>query len=75
MILSGLFLVTVLAFDEPTPPESTPPLKVITTVKASPLCKALRTNVFSAIDGLRSNDMLAQQGRTLLALWPRARCC
>ncbi|HVR45862.1 MAG TPA: hypothetical protein VMT95_04415 [Candidatus Binatia bacterium] len=48
----------------PTPP---PALKTIIRMKTSPFCEAFRENVFHAVEGLRVNDRVIEQGRSLLA--------
>lgn len=50
-----------------TPVPSAPPeLKVITTVKSSTACTALRTNVYFAVGGVLANDSLVEQSGVLL---------
>lgn len=41
-------------------------LKVITNVRSSAVCATLRRNVFQAVQGLRVNDGLIEQGKLIL---------
>jgi hypothetical protein len=60
-------IALVLAAVTAATPQPWPtPLKTIATVRSSTLCTTLRENVFGAVEGLRSNDALAEQGHALL---------
>ena len=49
-------------------PSSTP--KTIIRTKTSPFCQTFRDNVFYAIEGLRINDRVLDEGHSLLSTWP-----
>jgi hypothetical protein len=69
MLLALIFLVAQV---QPTasaaaPSPSAAPLKTIVTVKSSLLCTTLRDNLSYAVQGLRINDNMIDQGRLLLS--------
>lgn len=69
MMLGAAFMILALQkpsgpAPNPTPP---PPLKTIIRMKTSPFCEAFRENVFHAVEGLRVNDRVIEQSRSLLA--------
>lgn len=60
----------ILAFQTPlgaAPSPAPAPLKTIIRIKTSPFCQVFRDNVFRAVEGLRINDRVIDQGRLLLA--------
>lgn len=49
-------------------PSPTPP-KTIVRTKSTPFCTVFRENVFRAVQGLRINDSVIDQGQSILAKW------
>ena len=58
-------LLQIAQLSAPATP-SPGPLKVITDVKSSPVCDALKSNVFQAIQGLQANDNLVATGGMMM---------
>jgi hypothetical protein len=46
----------------------TPPPTII-RLKTTPFCQVFRDNVFKAVQGLRVNDLVIDQGRSILSKW------
>lgn len=53
----------------PSPSPAPPPLKTIIRIRSTPFCTVFRENVFHAVQGLRINDLVIDQGRSVLAKW------
>lgn len=66
MLANVVLAVSLAIGTTPWPSPAPTALKVIVTVKSSLLCTTLRDNVARAVDGLRVNDKIIDQGRTLL---------
>jgi hypothetical protein len=63
-------LSLLLAQVPATPPSVSPtPPKTIIRIRSTPFCTVFRENVFHAVQGLRVNDFVIDQGRSLLAKW------
>jgi hypothetical protein len=67
-----LTLALALTVAQVTPLPSAPPLKVIITVKSSPLCQSLTDTVFPTISGLQSNDRIIASTKPVLQDFGRA---
>lgn len=50
-----------------SPPQTPPP--TIIRLKTTPFCQIFRDNVFKAVQGLRVNDLVIDQGRSILSKW------
>ena len=61
-----LILALALTVAQVTPLPSAPPLKVIITVKSTPLCQSLTDTVFPTISGLQSNDRIVASTKPVL---------
>jgi hypothetical protein len=61
-----LTLALALMVAQATPLPSAPPLKVIITVKSTPLCQSLTDTVFPTISGLQSNDRIVASTKPVL---------
>ncbi len=63
------FLLASFVLSTRTPSPQPPPVapKQIERIRSSPLCDALRQNLFQAVAGLRANDGLVIQGRMMQA--------
>jgi hypothetical protein len=59
-------LAIALTVAQVTPLPSAPPLKVIITVKSTPLCQSLTDTVFPTISGLQSNDRIVAATKPVL---------
>lgn len=60
----------ILALQTPlgaAPSPAPTPLKTIIRIRTSPFCQVFSSNVFHAVEGLRVNDRVIDQGRLLLA--------
>jgi hypothetical protein len=63
-------LSLLLAQVPATQPSPSPaPLKTIIRIRSTPFCTVFRENVFHAVQGLRINDLVIDQGRSVLAKW------
>ncbi len=63
-------LSLLLAQVPATPPNPSPGhLKTIIRIRSTPFCTVFRENVFLAVQGLRINDVVIDQGRSVLAKW------
>jgi hypothetical protein len=62
-----LTLALALTVAQVTPLPSAPPLKVIITVKTTPLCQSLAGTVYPTISGLQSNDRIVAATKPVLA--------
>ena len=72
MTAGGLALLLAFQLAQVTAPSptSSPPPTII-RLKTSPFCQVLRENVFQAVQGLRINDAVIEQGEVVLAKWAR----
>ncbi len=57
----------VVSTHTPSPQPAPVAPKQIERIRSSPLCDALRRNIFQAVAGLRANDSLVTQGRMMQA--------
>jgi hypothetical protein len=53
----------------PAPSPSATPPKTIIRIKSTPFCQVFRDNIFHAVEGLRINDKVIDQGRMVMAKW------
>ena len=69
MIVGAILLALAQAADTAAPSPSPSPLKTIIRVKTTPFCDVFRENVFRAVQGLRINDDVIDEGQSVLAKW------
>lgn len=67
VLATATLLILALQTPSGTAPDPTPTPKTIIRIKTSPFCDAFRDNVFHAVEGLRVNDRVIDEGRSLLA--------
>jgi hypothetical protein len=69
-MLEYIATLSLLLAQVPTPPNpSSAPPKTIIRIRSTPFCTVFRENVFFAVQGLRINDLVIDQGRAVLAKW------
>lgn len=67
-----LTLALALTVAQVTPLPSAPPLKVIITVKSTPLCQSLTDTVFPVISGMQSDDRIVAATKPVLVDFGKA---
>lgn len=67
MVLAATLMILALQTPSGAAPDPTSTPKTIIRIKTSPFCDAFRDNVFHAVEGLRVNDRVIDEGRSLLA--------
>jgi hypothetical protein len=65
----GTFLLVLAQITQPAPSVTPPAPKTIIRIKSTPFCTVFRENVFHAVEGLRVNDVVIDQGQLLLSKW------
>jgi hypothetical protein len=65
----GTLLLVLAQITQPAPSVTPPAPKTIIRIKSTPFCTVFRENVFHAVEGLRVNDMVIDQGQLLLSKW------
>ena len=66
-VLGAASLILALQTSAGANPSPAPTPKTIIQLKVSPFCQTVRDNVFHAVEGLRINDNVIEQGQGLLA--------
>lgn len=67
MALLAVLAAALIAQTTPVAASSPPP--TIIRIRSTPFCQAFRDNILSAVNGLRYNDRVIDEGKSTLARW------